>query len=103
MFPLHTDESSTELKQQVEESKSIKQHQEIGNAADSRNNDGLEPVLKTKTKSNRESPRNRAESSSNYDASIFEDEISHCSSDNMVYSDKDEARRSLGTATPMGG
>ena len=65
--------------------------------------DRVKLLLSAKNKSNKGSPRNKGDSSSNYDASIFEDEDGDTSSDNMEDSDKDEARRSLGTATPMAG
>ena len=83
------------MKLQVEESKSLHQHRDL-------DNDRVKLLLDPKNnKSNKGSPRDKRDSSSNYDASIFEDVDDDTSSDNMDDSDKDEARRSLGTATPM--
>ena len=67
VFPLHSEESCEELKLQVEESKSLHQHRDL-------DNDRVKLLLDPKNnKSNKGSLRDKRDSSSNYDASIFED------------------------------
>ena len=106
--PLHTDESSEKEDQEESKTAAHKPQNLPPAPPDSRNdaifgNGGIVAQLSSNTKQpksilNHKGGVGDQESSSNYDASIFEDE-GDTSSDNMDDSEKDEAaRRSLGTA-----